>query len=366
MSRMQRILAAYILWELSRARVIKKVVRHIHAPAKAFSVTDLSAASIADLGTKDHDLLDGVATSTAHLLYLLLSGGTMTGDIDVGTNRLRFGDGGLIKRQSAGYLVVNTQADTARANWMVALLAAQEILMRFGNERIRTHNTAASNFYLTSFDTDFRNCIELVGGRADIDRAGDIDAAAADTYDIGATTAFRNITLNQYLNFAATSRIYFTSVGDILYLQTPSTVIVSTTAGIPNYRDIEVRDTFVNQDLYTDSILPITFGANVNTIVTDSDAGSIWRFQSHDGAAFKDCADLGGGMLGIDRAGDITMLDDKFIDLGNDTAGPAAAVAHRGKLRFVEGGAGARDRVYSCMKSDAGAYNWIEIANGGP
>jgi len=64
-------------------------------------------------------------------------------------------------------------------------------------------------------------------------------------------------------------------------------------------------------------------------------------------------------------AGDITMLDDKFIDLGNDTAGAAANAANRGKLRFVEGAGGARDRVYSCMKSDADAYSWVEIANGG-
>ena len=63
---------------------------------------------------------------------------------------------------------------------------------------------------------------------------------------------------------------------------------------------------------------------------------------------------------------DVLIADNKFIDLGNAAAGlPAAAAAHRGKLGFSEGGAGARDRVYSCMKSDAGAYNWIEIANGG-
>ena len=63
---------------------------------------------------------------------------------------------------------------------------------------------------------------------------------------------------------------------------------------------------------------------------------------------------------------DVVVADDKFIELGNAAAGlPAAAAAHRGKLGFVEGAAGARDRVYQCMKSDADAYNWIEIANGG-
>ena len=62
---------------------------------------------------------------------------------------------------------------------------------------------------------------------------------------------------------------------------------------------------------------------------------------------------------------DVVMTDDKMIDLGNDTAGAAANAANRGKLRFVEGAGGARDRVYSCMKSDGDAYNWIQIADGG-
>jgi hypothetical protein len=44
---------------------------------------------------------------------------------------------------------------------------------------------------------------------------------------------------------------------------------------------------------------------------------------------------------------------------------PVASVTYRGQFRIVEGGAGARDRNYLCMKSDAGAYSWVEVANGG-
>jgi hypothetical protein len=44
---------------------------------------------------------------------------------------------------------------------------------------------------------------------------------------------------------------------------------------------------------------------------------------------------------------------------------PVASATYRGQTRTVEGAAGARDRNYLCMKSDAGAYSWVEVANGG-
>lgn len=90
-------------------------------------------------------------------------------------------------------------------------------------------------------------------------------------------------------------------------------------------------------------------------------------FQAYDGAHFQNLFELKSASVPYAVFHqDVRMLTDKFIDLGNALSGlPAAAAAHRGKLGFVEGAAGARDRVYQCMKSDGDAYNWIEIANGG-
>jgi len=81
-------------------------------------------------------------------------------------------------------------------------------------------------------------------------------------------------------------------------------------------------------------------------------------------------AEFGDGTFGeyltIYKAGDITMLDDKMIDLGNAVSGlPAANAMNRGKIAFVEGAGGARDREYRCMKSDSDTYSWVEVANGG-
>lgn len=47
------------------------------------------------------------------------------------------------------------------------------------------------------------------------------------------------------------------------------------------------------------------------------------------------------------------------------TALPVASVTYRGVMCAVPGGAGVRDSLYVCLKSDAGVYNWVAIVNGG-
>lgn len=71
-----------------------------------------------------------------------------------------------------------------------------------------------------------------------------------------------------------------------------------------------------------------------------------------------------GGMT-ID-AGNAVRLSSASV-LIVDTAGdrPPASDRLRGALYFERGGATTRDRLSICMKSEAGAYDWIEIANGG-
>lgn len=54
---------------------------------------------------------------------------------------------------------------------------------------------------------------------------------------------------------------------------------------------------------------------------------------------------------------------DMFSQSG--TALPVAGVAYRCVIFTVLGAAGFRDRMYKCLKSDAGVYNWVELANGG-
>jgi len=44
---------------------------------------------------------------------------------------------------------------------------------------------------------------------------------------------------------------------------------------------------------------------------------------------------------------------------------PTASSTHRGRLVYVQGGVGARDRAYICLKADSGAFSWVEFANGG-
>jgi len=110
-----------------------------------------------------------------------------------------------------------------------------------------------------------------------------------------------------------------------------------------------------------------TYGAYINATGTTEGTQTVYGIYAKASggdtnyAAYHD----GDTFFNGDIVSDLLMANDKLIDLGNDTSGAAANVANRGKLRFVEGGAGARDRVYSCMKGDAGGYSWVEIANGG-
>lgn len=53
---------------------------------------------------------------------------------------------------------------------------------------------------------------------------------------------------------------------------------------------------------------------------------------------------------------------DSYADL---TATHPPAVGYRGNMAMVMGAAGSRDRIYVCMKGDAGGYLWVEVANGG-
>ena len=114
------------------------------------------------------------------------------------------------------------------------------------------------------------------------------------------------------------------------------------------------------QFLYCDYIKPRS-----TLMYWSHDSGQeIWA-KSHDGAVLQTVFKLKAGYMDVLRLGDVTLLDDKMIQLSDETTGAAANAANRGKLRFIHGAAGSRDRVYQCMKSDADAYSWVEIANGG-
>lgn len=53
------------------------------------------------------------------------------------------------------------------------------------------------------------------------------------------------------------------------------------------------------------------------------------------------------------------------LTLGQTASLPSPSATYRGQFRVKRGTSGNRDRVYVCLKSDAGVYSWVEIANGG-
>lgn len=67
----------------------------------------------------------------------------------------------------------------------------------------------------------------------------------------------------------------------------------------------------------------------------------------------------------IDVFDHLRMATDQMIQLSNETTAPAPSSTKRGKLRLVHGGEGDRDRLYNCLKGDAGGYTWVQITDGG-
>ena len=54
-----------------------------------------------------------------------------------------------------------------------------------------------------------------------------------------------------------------------------------------------------------------------------------------------------------------------YLYFPNSGTLPTASAAFRGLMGFIQGGAGARDSIVQCMKSDAGVYAWITVSDGG-
>jgi hypothetical protein len=71
-----------------------------------------------------------------------------------------------------------------------------------------------------------------------------------------------------------------------------------------------------------------------------------------------------GGNVGIGTTSPVAKLDvSGAIKLGN-TPSPCDA-SHRGVMKFVKGGNREDDKLYICMKTSTGSYNWVLVARGG-
>ncbi len=187
--RLQLILTYYILWKIKTApRVTRRVVRYTTPRATPFSKSDLAGASIADLGTKDHDLLDGLLDDD-HTQYELAA--ATRGDVNVGANSLIFTDS-ILYRYNATTLAITNLAKTALRNMRLNLLSVGTGIVTIAplNAYINTSASATNHWYFYSWDTALRLCMDLANGMVAIPRCGDIIPKSTGTYDLG-TTALR-------------------------------------------------------------------------------------------------------------------------------------------------------------------------------
>lgn len=62
---------------------------------------------------------------------------------------------------------------------------------------------------------------------------------------------------------------------------------------------------------------------------------------------------------------ELTPNADQGTEINTTGTKPVASETYRGQIWVERGGAGARDRLYVCLKSDSDTFSWLEVANGG-
>jgi len=97
--------------------------------------------------------------------------------------------------------------------------------------------------------------------------------------------------------------------------------------------------------------------------------GSIIVLYGYDGVASQEVARVQSGNIptfNIPLAGNISIIDDRFIQIGKDSDGslPTPGADYRGKVIRVEGASGVADVLYCCMKKTDNSYAWIQVATG--
>lgn len=200
MSRAQRLLLIYILWEMEKVKEElmrpRAVTRYVGGPQ--FSPSDLSTASIADLGTKNHDLLDGLLDDD-HTQYLLINGSrAMTGDLDVGVDNdliLRsttWGVAKLLVKWATDMVCFMNEAETGYINALVNKLWTRTgIQGDAAHLFLMTAKDATKGVYVRSYTgvATYNDVLVALNGVCDIPYAGDITFLAGKQLKVGNITA---------------------------------------------------------------------------------------------------------------------------------------------------------------------------------
>ena len=197
-----------------------------------------------------------------------------------------------------------------------------------------------------------------------------LDGSRAMTGNFTMTQGSLNAYLKKEVWYANLDRLTL----DLSELTNPSNSIAIGDVRIYVYNSNVIWASRVNPDSYvgfTCGRLAVTSGNpyilfSNGFIFHDDVAGWYIDFKSWDGVARQLVAELTMGRLDLFRAGDITLLDDKFLKIGKDSDGtlPTPDASYRGKMIRVEGGAGVADKLYMCMKSAADTYSWVLVVQG--
>jgi len=114
---------------------------------------------------------------------------------------------------------------------------------------------------------------------------------------------------------------------------------------------------------YANAILSTAVGNDLAIRTQSSSVRSVF-IQSWD-TALRTVLQAINGRADIPRAGDISLLDDRYLGIGKVTALPTPSAAYRGKMVYLDYNysASTDDELYICLWRDAlGAFSWIRLA----
>jgi len=114
---------------------------------------------------------------------------------------------------------------------------------------------------------------------------------------------------------------------------------------------------------YANAILSTAVGNDLAIKTQSSPVRSVF-IQSWD-TALRTVLQAINGRADIPRAGDISLLDDRYLGIGKVTALPTPSATYRGKMVYLDFNYSGSmdDELYICLWRDAlGNYSWVRIA----
>jgi len=132
--------------------------------------------------------------------------------------------------------------------------------------------------------------------------------------------------------------------------------------------DVDITTSLVDGAVAYHTLTSTFIPHSVLFTVNSTNAGHAIRIQFMKMAANANTITLGHGeliYLGSEFETKVVLPAGHYLQFSNVDALPTASIMYRNQMAVVDGGAGATDTLYMCLKSAANTYSWVSVKTGG-